>query len=130
VAELLDRRRQPAHQGHATQQLRAQSEDEVADVADRQVEVVDRSLDAPDDLVAVLFHQLRDVLERQPDRVDALDDAVVQVLADALALVDDREALDLLVQARILDGDRGMAGERLDERLVGCGELLPRPPCR
>ena len=32
------------------------------------------------------------VLERQPDAVEALDDAVVEVLADPLAFVDDREA--------------------------------------
>ena len=36
--------------------------------------------------------QLGHVLERQPDGVDALDDPVVEVLADALALVDDRRA--------------------------------------
>ena len=67
--------------------------------------------------------ELGDVLERQADRVDVLDDAVVEVLADALALVDDRQPLDLLVQAGVLDGDAGVDGERLDEPLVGLGEL-------
>ena len=47
----------------------------------------------------------------------------MEVLADALALVDDRQALDLLVQAGVLDGDRGVASERLDEFLVVRGEL-------
>ena len=70
--------------------------------------------------------QLRDVLEREADGVDALDDPVVEVLADALALVDDGQPMDLLVQAGVLDRDRGVAGEGLDERLVGRGELLPR----
>ena len=93
-----------------------QPEDEVADVADRQVEAVDRPLDPSLDLVGVVAHELRDVLERQADRVDALDDAVVQVLADALALVDDGQPLDLLVQPGVLDRDPGVDGERLDER--------------
>ena len=71
------------------------------------------------DLVGVLLDQLRHVLEGEAHGVDALDDPVVQVLADPLALVDDGQALDLLVQARVLDRDRRVAGERLDERLVG-----------
>ena len=125
VPELLGRRRQPGQQGHAAQQLGAQPEDEVADVTDRHVEAVDGALDAPDDLVGVLLDQLRDVLEGEAHGVDALDDPVVEVLADPLALVDDGQALDLLVQARVLDRDRRVAGERLDERLVGRGELLP-----
>ena len=33
------------------------------------------------------------------------------------------QALDLLVQARVLDRDPGVDGERLDEALVGRGEL-------
>ena len=63
----------------------------------------------------VLLHELRDVLEREADGVDALDDPVVQVLADPLALVDDRQPLDQLVEPGVLDGDAGVAGERLDE---------------
>ena len=94
------------------------------------MEAVDGALDAPDHLVGVLAHQLRDVLEREAHRVDVLEDPVVQVLADPLPLVDDGQALDLLVQARVLDGDPSVAGEGLDERLVGRGELLPVTPCR
>ena len=41
-------------QGRAAEELRAQAEDEVADVADRQVEAVDGALDPPHDLVRVL----------------------------------------------------------------------------
>ena len=80
------------------------------------MEAVDRALDAPLDLGRVLADQLGHVLERQADGVQALDDAVVQVLADPLALVDDRQPLDLLVQPGVLDGDAGMERERLDER--------------
>ena len=42
----------------------------------------------------------------------------MEVLADALALVDDRQLLDLLVQPRILDRDPGVPREQLDEPLV------------
>ena len=53
----------------------------------------------------IVADELRDVLEREADGVDVLDDAVVEVLADALALVDDRQPLDLLVQPGVLDRD-------------------------
>ena len=112
------------------QELRLEPEDEVADVADGQVEAVDRALDPSLDLVRVLAHELRDVLERESDRVDALDDPVVEVAADPLALVDDREALDLLEQSRVLDGDPGVEGEGLDQALVVLRELRTAPPCR
>ena len=107
----------------AAEQLRPQPEDEVADVADRQVEAVDRPLDAPLDLVGILVDELRDVLERQADGVQALDDPVVEVLADPLALVDDGQPADLLVEPGVLDGDPGMEGERLDKALVVLGEF-------
>ena len=123
VAELLDDRGESGQQGRPRQQLRAQPEDEVPDVPDGQVQAVDRALDASLDLVRVVPHELGDVLQRQADRVDVLDDPVVQVLADALALVDDRQPLDLLVQSGVLDGDPGVDGERLDQALVTLGEL-------
>ena len=47
----------------------------------------------------------------------------MEVLADALALVDDRQPLDLLVQPRVLDRDAGVQREQLDEMLVGRREL-------
>ena len=53
----------------------------------------------------------------------ALDDAVVEVLADPLALVDDRQPLDLLVQPGVLDRDAGVEREHLDEGLVVLAEL-------
>ena len=87
---------------------------------------VDGAVDARDRLLAagLLLHQLGDVLEREPDGVDRLDDPVVEVLADPLALLDDREALDLVVEARVLDRDPGVDREHLDEALVVVGERL------
>ena len=70
-----------------------------------------------------LAHQLRDVLERQADRIHVLDDPVVEVLGDPVAFVDDRETLELLVEPRVLHGDPGVQGEGLDERLVLRGEF-------
>ena len=72
-------------------------------------------------LAGLVLHQLRHVLEREAHGVDALDDAVVQVAADPLALLDDGQALDLLVEPGVLDGDAGVQGEHLDE-------LARRPP--
>ena len=62
----------------------------------------------------ILPDDLGQVLERERDRVQALDDRVVQVLADALALLDDRQPADLVVQTSVLDGNAGMQGEALD----------------
>ena len=95
----------PPPQVRVLEQLRAQPEDEVADVADRAVDAVDGPVDAGLRLGGSSVHQLADVLERQADRVQRLDDAVVQVLADALALLEHRQLPQLLVQARVVDGD-------------------------
>ena len=124
VPELLEDRGEALQQPDAAQQLGPQPEDEIPDVLDRQVEVVDRPLHAPLDLGGIVADELRDVLERQPDRVQALDDAVVEILADALPLVDDGQQLGLLVEARVLDRDARVEGEGLDEPLVVLGELV------
>ena len=47
----------------------------------------------------------------------------MEVLADPFSFVDDRQALDLLVQPGVLDGDPGMDRERLDQPLIGRREL-------
>ena len=114
----------PADECRPLEQLWPEAEDEVADVADRQVEAVDGPLDSPLDLVRVVRDQLRHVLQRQADRVEVLDDPVVEILADPFALVDDRQPLDLLVEPGVLDGDPGVDGERLDQSLVVLGELV------
>ncbi len=121
--ELVGQTGQAAEQADLVEPLGSQPEDEVADLADRQVQPLDRPLDPGPRLVRVVVHELGHVLEREADPVDALDDPVVEVLADPLALLDDRQALDLLVEPGVLDGDPGMEGEHLDERLVGLAEL-------
>ena len=78
------------------------------------IESIARST-APCALGRVLGDDLGQVLERQRDAVQALDDRVVQVPADPLALVDDRQPLDLLVQPGVLDRDASVEGEHLDE---------------
>ena len=121
--ELVDERREAGDEAALLHQLGPEPEDEVADVADRDVEGVDRAIDAGRRLRRLRGHEVRHVLERQADRVEALDDPVVEVLADALALVDDREPLDLLVQPRVLDGDPRVEREHLDEALILLAEL-------
>ncbi len=120
ATELVDGHDEPGQERHAAQELGAKAEDEVADVADREVQAGDGPLDPPLDLVRVLPDQVRNVLQRQPDGVEVLDDAVVEVLADAVTLVHDGQSLDLLVQPRVLDGDAGMDRERL-EQVAGPG---------
>ena len=118
VPVFFDERRQPADQRPPRQQLGSQTEDEVADVLDGEVDRVDRPLEAIGGLLRVVRHQLGDVLERQADPVQVLDDPVVEVLGDAVALVDDGEAIELLVEPRVLHRDPGVDREGLDERLV------------
>ena len=71
----------------------------------------------------VLRHQRLDVLERQRHCVEALDDPVVELLPDAVALFHDRQLPDLLVQPRVLDRDAGVVGKQLDQLLVRGREL-------
>ena len=47
----------------------------------------------------------------------------MEVAADAVTLVDDRQAAHLIVEPRVLDRDPGMQGEHLDQRLVIGAEL-------
>ena len=77
-----------------------------------EMERVDRPLDARGRLGGVLVHQLGHVLEREADGIDVLDDAVVEVLADPLALLDDGQRCDLLVQPGVLHRDPGVAARR------------------
>ena len=52
------------------------------------------------------------VVQREADGVDRLDHAVVEILPDPLALLDDGQPLDLLVEPGILHGDRRRGGRR------------------
>ena len=65
-AELVGQRRQAADQPGLLEQLGPQAEDEVADVADRLVERVDRPLDPRPGHLRLVGHQVRHVFERQP----------------------------------------------------------------
>ena len=87
------------------------------------MESIDRPIDPRFRLGRVVGDQVGHVLERQADRVEALDDAVVEVAADPQPLVDDRQLLDLLVEPGVLDRDAGVEREHLDELLVGVAEL-------
>ena len=108
------------HDVRAVEELGAKTEDEVADLADGEVERIDGVVDpgAPPRRDRCAISE-RHVLERERDAVDRLDDAVVEVARDPLALLDDRQPLDLLVEPRVLDGDPGPQREHLDEEPVG-----------
>ena len=77
----------------------------------------------PSASAGVRDHDLGHVLERQGHRVERLDDPVVEVPTDPVALLDDREVGHLPVQPRVLDRDRGVEREDLDEPLVVRAEL-------
>ena len=85
---------------------------------------VDGSLDTLDDLIGILGDEFGHIFEGESDGIDALDDPVVEILADALALIEDGEPMDLLVEAGVLDRDRRVPGEGLHEVLVGRRELV------
>ena len=87
-AELVGKRRHAGQQVGAVEQLRAQAEDEVADLADRQVERIDRPIDARAGLVGLVGHHRGNILERQRDPVDRLDHAVVEVPCDPFPFLD------------------------------------------
>ena len=106
--------------GHvlAVERLRPQPVDEVAQLADRDLQRIDRGVHAALGFGRGRGHDLGHVFERQRDRVQRLDDAVVQVAADPVALADDREVGGLLVEAGVVDGDAGVQREQLDQALV------------
>ena len=104
---------------------RPQPEDVVAQVADHPVELVDRALDARRGLGRAR-HQRR-ALQPHADREQRLDDAVVELLGDALALLHQPEPPQVGLRSPILDRHRGLVGERLDEpdRLLGRNGARP-----
>ena len=80
---------------------------------------IDRAVDPRRTLGGVVRDELRDVLERQRDGIKALDDRIVQVLADPLAFLDDGESLNLLVQSRVFHRNAGVKREHLDQPQIG-----------
>ena len=103
---------------------RTQAEDEVADVADDRVQRIDGLVDATRGLVGLgSSTSSGHVVEGERLRVDGLDHAVVEVAADPVALVHDRQPPNLVVESRVLDRDPGVEGEHLDHGLVVLAEL-------
>ena len=64
-------------------------------------------------------------LQARPGGEEPLDDGVVQVAGDALAVLDTRQLGDAGVQPGVLDRDAGGGGEADDELLVDVGEHSP-----
>ena len=62
------------------------------------------------------------VVQRQAHRVDRLDDAVVQIHGDPLALLGDGQRLALPVQQRVFDGNGRLHGKEFQRLLVVLGE--------
>ena len=126
VADFLGECGEARDELAAVDRLRLQAVDEVPDVADREVDGLDRGIDAFGRFVGLLGHQLEDVLERQADRIERLDDPVVQVASDPVALLGDGQPPRLPVESRVVDRDPGVAGEELDERWsAGENSLAP-----
>ena len=84
---------------------------------------VDRLVNSASGLVRVLGDEVGDVVERQRLGVDGLDRGVVEVAADPLALVDDRQPPNLIVEPGVVDRDAGMEREHLHEGLVILAEF-------
>ena len=67
-------------------------------------------------------------LEAHADREQGLDGAVVQLLGDPLAVLEHGQALQLALEAAVLEGDRGLLGEGLDQLdLASRSSGPPRP---
>ena len=96
----------------------------------REVEIVHRGLDARHRRVGVGPHEPGRSLQRQAGREQTLDDGVVQIAGDALAVLDQRELLHPGVQPGVLDGDPGRGREADHELLVDVGERPRRSSCR
>ena len=71
-----------------------------------------------------IAHELLGVLEGEAHGVERLDRAVMEVLGDALALLEHGQLAQLLVHAGVVDGQPGVARERLHEALVLVAEAL------
>src|SRR3990170_2896882 len=79
-------------------------EDIRPDIADGVVQVADGLLDARHHAGRIAFDQQAGMFQRQADGINGLDDAVVQVHADAFALFQHRQAPPLYVEAHTFDG--------------------------
>ena len=91
----------------------AQPEDVVAQVADDPVQLLHRVLEAGRRSVAA--GQQGRSLQAHPDREQGLDGPVMELLGDPLAVLEHGQALQLLLQPGILEGDGCLLGEGLDQ---------------
>ena len=101
---------------------RAQVDDDRAQLLHRLAGEVARELHLLARCRDVAVEQRAAGLGREHDPEELLRDRVVQLAREAVSLLDDRELAAALVQPRVLDRERGVRGERLDERLVVVGE--------
>ena len=106
LAELLDQSLEGLVELAVGEDAGAQAEDVVAQVADDPVQLLDGVLEAAPEVV-VAGQQGR-ALEAQADREQGLDGPVVQLLGDPLAVLEDGQALELALEAAVLEGDRGL----------------------
>ena len=98
----------------------AELEDGRSNLADREVELVDRPCDPLDHLIPL--GQPRCALEVHADGVDTLDHPVVEVTSDPVPIVEHGHHEDAVVQAVVLDGKSRREGQRLGEGLVFIGK--------
>ena len=69
-------------------------------------------------------------LQRQADREELLDDRVVEVHRDALAILDQHHVAHARVQPGVVDCDTGGRSQRDHELLVDVGEGVLGDACR
>src|SRR5206468_12194170 len=86
-------------------------EDVVAQIADDTVDLGHRGLDPL--LDRGVSGELPRGLEPHPDGEERLDHAVVELLGDTPAILQDGQTLEVLSSPSVSDGDRGLPGERL-----------------
>ncbi len=87
----------------------SQAEYVVPQVADHAVDLLDRALGSALNVGIPAYR--RRGLQAHPHSEERLDDAVVKLLADALAIVHDRQTLELPLGPSVFDGHRRLVGE-------------------
>ena len=102
-------------------------EDRGADLLDRHVERIDRTVDPIRGGGRITARQRDRRLERHAGREQALDHRVVQVASDALAILQESDITNLVRQPCIVDSNTGRARQTDNELLVDVGKDLSRP---
>src|ERR671923_318519 len=118
VDVLLERRREPVRGDVRRPEL----EDERAHLGHR---AADELAHLPELLLRLLrlgLDEERGGVGGQRDAEESLVHGVVELAREAVSLLDHRQLAAALVEPRVLDRDRGVGGEGLDQRLVGLVE--------